>query len=442
MSKKKNAKREKQIRYLSQAIQLEEAVNPHIVKSTMIIISLCLISFIIWAGFTNINEIARTSGEIVPLGYHQTVQHLEGGVIQDILVKDGDAVKIGQTILRMDNSIILEDRNRVYSKQLDLELQAERLRAFIEGRIPDFNKFTDVDEKTITDQKSFFDGMVLSRSKEQDITREQIEEKIQILNSLRSELETAKTNLLIAKNIYEKRKILNAKGYSSDMQLMEDERLLSQYEGEIKQLNNRIISAQGEIEMFRERNASLIANHRDEALERLANVTSELAQNTKLIEKLDERMLRSEIKSPSAGLVQGLAVNTVGAVIQPGQTLMEIVPIDKELIVAVNISPKDIGHIKIGQPVQVKLSSFDFSRYGSVRGILDQISATTFTAENGERFYQGRIILEQNYVGNNPTNIIIPGMTVMADIITGKKTILQYMLKPVHLSLKTAFTER
>ena len=106
------------------------------------------------------------------------------------------------------------------------------------------------------------------------------------------------------------------------------------------------------------------------------------------------------------------------------------------------ISPQDIGHLKVGQAVQVKFSTYDFSRYGFVKGTLDQISATTFQGDKGERFYQGRILLDQNYVGNDPDNVVMPGMTVMADVITGEKTILQYMLKPIHLSMKTAFTER
>ena len=165
-------------------------------------------------------------------------------------------------------------------------------------------------------------------------------------------------------------------------------------------------------------------------------------KNIEIINKLEERTSRLNLRAPARGLVKGLSVNTIGAVIQPGQTLMEIVPLDKDLEVSVKISPQDIGHLEVGQPVQVKFSTFDFSRYGSVQGHLEQISATTFSGEQGERYYQGRVSLVQNYVGTNPDNQIMPGMTVMADVITGEKTILEYMLKPIHVSLKTAFTER
>ena len=432
----------KQTRYLSQAIQLEEAVNPRIIQATMLIVSLCLISFVIWASFTNINEIARTPGEVIPQGYQQTVQHLEGGVVHSIQVQEGDIVKPGQTLIVLDDSSIKEDLQRVEAKQLDLVLQAERLRAFIEGRQPNFNNFAHIPHDKIIDQQSFFEGMLQSRTEEQNITKKQIDEKIQSVKSLEAQLQTAKSHYRIADDVYQRRKKLNSKGYASDMQLLEDKREVNQYEGEMRQFENRIIAGKAAIVEYQNRAKSLVARHKDEALERLSNIMAEKSQNIKIIDKLKERISRLNITSPAQGLIKGLTINTVGAVIQPGQNLMEVIPLDKELIVAVKISPKDIGHLKVGQAVQVKFSSFDFSRYGSIRGTLNHISATTFSSNNDERYYQGRIILDKNYVGGNPDNIIIPGMTVMADVITGEKTILQYMLKPIHISLKTAFTER
>ena len=122
---------------------------------------------------------------------------------------------------------------------------------------------------------------------------------------------------------------------------------------------------------------------------------------------------------------------------------MEIVPLDRQLVVELRIPPKDIGHLKIGMPVQVKVSTYDFSRYGSISGALEFISPTTFIGERGERFYRGRVKLDQNYVGQDPNqNVIVPGMTVMTDIITGDKTVMAYLLKPIHNSIETALTER
>jgi adhesin transport system membrane fusion protein len=132
----------------------------------------------------------------------------------------------------------------------------------------------------------------------------------------------------------------------------------------------------------------------------------------------------------------------VGSVVQPGQTLMEIVPAEAPLVVALKIPPRYVGHLKPGQPVQVKISSYDFARYGSIPGRLDFVSAATFNGDNGERYFQGRVKLDQAYVGQDKGKAIMPGMTVMADIITGDKTVLQYLLKPLRNAISTAFTEK
>lgn len=435
-------KREKQMRYLSQALQLEEAVNPHIIIATMTMVSLAIVGFIVWAGFTNINEVARTPGEVVPYGYQQTVQHLEGGIIKTIAVREGDVVQEGQILVTLDDASIREDLERASSKELSLEMQAERLRAFTEGREPDFSRFIGVTDEMISDQRSFFEGMRTAREKEEQVIWDQIAQKKQAINSLKADLETAQQNLKITDDIYQRRAALNKKGYASDMQLLGDKKQLNDAKGQIKLLENKVLVARTEIGEFEARLESLSASQYDEAHEKLDQILTEKDQNAKIIEKIKERIGRLAIRAPVHGLVKGLAVNTIGAVVQPGQTVMEIVPLDKKLEVQVKISPKDIGHLAVGQVVQVKFSTYDFSRYGSVQGRLDRISATTFTGENGERYYQGHVILDRNYVGSDPANMVMPGMTVMADVITGEKTILQYLLRPVQVAAQTVFTER
>lgn len=433
---------EKQTRYLSQAIQLEEAVNPHIIKATMTMISFAILAFLAWAGFTNINEVARAAGEVVPQGYQQTVQHLEGGIVKSIGVHEGDSVQAGQTLVTLDDASIRDDMQRLRAKQNSLEMEAERLRAFIEGRKPDFARFDIADEAMIADQNSFFEGMLYARERESKIISEQLAEKRLSIQPLQAELEAARNNLKIAHDVYARRAELNAKGYSSDMQLLQDQREINTLQGQINRLENQIAMARTQTTEYQGRLESLSAGHRDVALQQLSAVVAEMQQNIELINKLEERIGRLQVRSPADGVVKGLSVNTIGSVIQSGQTLMEIVPLNKNLEVSVKISPQDIGHLEIGQTVQVKFSSFDFSRYGSVQGKLDHISATTFSGENGGRYYQGRVLLDQDFVGVNPKNKIVPGMTVMADVVTGEKTILQYLLKPIHVSLKTAFTER
>ena len=308
-------------------------------------------------------------------------------------------VEKGQTLITLDDSGITKDLKRTASKQRTLEMQAERLRAFVENREPDFSRFSDIKDSVLLDQKNFFAGMRVAREKEAGIIHDQITQKKQSVSALRSELETQRKNLAIANDIYQRRNTLNQKGYASDMILLEDQKRVNDLKGEMSRLKNQIAVAGTEIAEFQSRLESLSARHTDEVHEKLDQVLAEKAQNIEIIRKLEERIARLEIKAPARGLVKGLNVNTIGAVIQPGQTILEIVPLGKDLEVQVKISPQDIGHLKIGQPVQVKFSTFDFSRYGSVKGTLDHISATTFAANDGGRYYQGRILLTQNHVG-------------------------------------------
>lgn len=436
-------KNEKQSRYLSQAIQLEERTNPVINQLLMYAISFGVIGFIGWATLTNINEMAHTPGEVVPRGLQQVVQHLEGGIATGILVKEGDFVEKGQALMTIDGTGSKEDLERALSKQVTLNMQEERLRAFLEGREPNFESFSTFAAKAaIKDQEAFFEGMVESRSEERKIIAEQIRQKRQTIGTLQAELRTARDNYNITNQLYQKRSNLHKKGYVSDVQLLQTEQELNAIKGQMDQSKSRIGVAESEIAEFENRLKSVDARQKDDSHERLDQLLADKAQNIELIEKLRDRVKRLQVTSPARGVVKGLAVTTIGAVIQPGQVLMEIVPMDEELMVQVKIPPQHIGHLKTGQDVQVKFSSFDFARYGFVPGKIQQISATTFNGQNGERYYQGIVELERNYVGDDKRNLVLPGMTVMADIVTGRKTVLQYLLKPIHNSLKTAFTER
>ncbi len=433
---------DQQKRYLSQAVRLEEASNPAIVRATMVFVSLTILAFIAWSAFTNINEVAHTPGEVTPQGHQQVVQHLEGGIVRTINVREGQTVKKGTNLLFLDGAGSEDDLNRAMIKRVSLQLQEERLRAFAEGRKPDFSAFYKTHPDQVKDQTMFYSGMVKARGEEQKIIAEQIVQKRRMISTLQSDLQTARGNYAITKDLYDRRAALNEKGYVSDVQYLETKQRLNDIDGSIKQTESRILVTRSEIAEFENRLRSLDAQQHDQTHERLDQVIAEKVQNDELIEKLKNRVGRLAVKAPTDGMVKGLAVNTIGAVVQPGQILMEIVPMDERLVVQVKIPPQHIGHIKAGQPVQVKFSSFDFSRYGFVQGTLEQISATTFQGENGQRYYEGRVALDKHYVGKSQDNLIMPGMTVMADIITGQKTVLDYLLKPIQVAMQTSFTER
>jgi membrane fusion protein, adhesin transport system len=431
-----------QIRYLSQAVQLEEAVNPAIVRSTMLTIGVSILAFLGWAGMTNINEVARAPGEVVPSGYQQVVQHLEGGIVAQIAVKEGDIVKQGQELLVLDGAGTGEDLERARARKNTLLIQEERLRAYKEGRAPDFSRFGMEEGAPIDDQKSFFQSMEQADAEERKVIAQQISQRAALISSLQSEWETARGNHTLAAELFARKEELHRKGYFSETRYLEAKQSLNALAGEMQQIKSRIAATKAEMEEYKNRLSSLEFSQKDQVNTRLDAVLSEYKEHEELLRKLEEKYKRLIVRAPVDGIVKGLTVNTIGAIARPGDTLMEIVPIDHKLMVEVKIEPQHIGHLKAGQPVKIKLSSFDFSRYGLLAGELDKISATTFSGENGARYYKGLVRLSKNYVGGDERNALMPGMTAMAEIITGEKTILQYLLKPIHNSLKTAFSER
>lgn len=442
MKPKKLSADARQSRFLSQAIQLEESYDSLLVRLTTLAVSATVIVFIAWSAVTNINEVARTPGEVVPQGFEQTVQHLEGGIVREIMVHDGDVVQKGQVLMRLDGAGTSEDLARALSEQKAILMQEERLRADSQNRKPDFSRIPGLTQQQLRDQEKFFRDMVSAHQEDRSVIAEQIQQKKEALQAYETDLRTAQSSEAIASDLFARRQTLNEKGYTSDIKFLEAKQNLNALRGEIEGIQNRISMTRAEIKEFSNRMQSLSSNHNNDVSERLDQLMEKKAENAELIDKLQGRVARLDVIAPVKGVVKGLELNTVGAVVSPGETLMDIVPMDESLVIQVKIPPQHIGHIEVGQKVEVKFSSFDFSRYGVVPGKLDRISATTFTGANGERYYQGRILLDRNYVGQSQSNRVLPGMTVMAEIITGRKTLLDYLLKPVHNAMKTAFSER
>jgi len=434
-----------QLRYLSQSALIEETTAPYMVRTTLFMISVIIITLIVWAGFTNVEEVAITQGEVIPSKHIQSIQHLEGGIISEIKVVEGELVDAGQTIIVLDGTAVKQDVSALKARKLSLDYQALRLRSFINNTTPDFNEIEDdnADTALIQEQIQSFESMIEARNHEKDVITEQITQKESALSALMDKQVTLKNSMQLVKEEMELKRQLNKKGHLSRFKFLQIQKQFNEIRGEFQENEFEVMQAQNAIAEFKNRLESLEANFIDEAYKELNVVDGNIAQIEENIEKLEEQVKRLEITSPSYGYVKVLNVKTIGGVIESGQVLAEIVPLEGNLILEVQIQPKDIGYMKVGQPVNVKISSYDFSRYGTIDGILEYISATTFTDDDDTRYYTGRVSIAQNYVGSDPKkNLILPGMTVQADIVTGNKSILAYLLKPIHTSVTTAFTER
>lgn len=440
MSDEKNVK---DLNDLTRSVLYEEVPNQNLVRLTILVIGIGALMFIGWSAVTSVNEVTRAQGEIIPSGYAQIVQHLEGGIVSEILVEEGDLVEEGEVLVRMGGVGAEQDFASLRERQTTLQLQAERLRALAYDKTPDFSKIAGDNADAVAYQEKLLEAARQANASERKVVEGQLAQKEQAIERLNAQKDTAQKELESAQEVLTMKNDMVKKGSVSRKDVIDSERDVTQRQGDLNALEAQIAEAQQAIGEYQSRLQNLEARTSDDALQELEEVETQIAQNQETLGKLEGRVDRQSVRAPVRGLVKGLRVNTVGGVIGGGEPLMEIIPLDRTLIVEARILPREVGSLKVGQPASVKVSAFDFSRYGFIEGKLEFLSATTFVDENQNSYYKGRISLSKDHVGpNEQRNLILPGMTVEADIITGEKTVLAYLLKPIHTSLDTAFRER
>ncbi len=432
-----------QLRLLGLTAMLEEATTPYLIRTSTLIVSLAFLAFLVWTGFAKVKEMARTVGEIVPSGHIQVIQHLEGGIVDAILVEEDDLVNPGQVLLRIRGEAIKADLEYLTTKKKLLLQRHKRLSAFLhnEGMAspPPSTRPPGLSHPS----QEILSGMLLARQDEDQIIKEQIVQKRGQILLLQREQATSAENLTIAQKSFQTQKALYEERLVPQSNFLNSLQEITSREGQLKSMVIQIRQAQQSLKEFEWRQKSQGSKNKASILQQLGTLADDLAENQDLIKKLNHQIERLELRSPTYGLVKGLEIHTIGGIIPPGRPLMEIVPLGKELVAEVKISPNDIGHIKTGDRVTVKVTTFDFSRYGSIKGTVTALSATTFTSRQGTPYYKGMIKLDKNYVGSDPEmNKVLPGMIVNADIITGEKSLLAYLLKPIQRSLNSAFIER
>ncbi len=405
-------------------------------KGSVAAIGLLVAAFIGWAAYTPVEEVASAAGQTVPSGYIQSIQHADGGTVREILVAEGDLVEPGQPLLRFDDTNARADLGQMQSRQHALRLQAERLRRFVGGGGKGGAELT-------VEESAILTSMEEARTGQRQVLRDQIAQKEQELRALASSRAALSKNLGLMQRENAIRQNLASKGYGSQLMALTSERDLNQIQGQLDEAANQGHRAEEAIREAKSRLQSLDADLTQDAMKNLGQTEAELAELTQSLDKLEHTASHTVIEAPVRGIVKGLALHTIGAVAEPGKLLMEIVPVGEELLVEANISPSDVGHLAVGQPVRVKVSAFDFTRYGSVAGRLLGVSASTFQTPDNQSYYKARIGLASNHVGGAAgQNLILPGMVVQADIVTGEKSVLQYLLKPIQHAVAGAFHER
>lgn len=432
----------RQMRHLAQSIVLEESGTSPMVRMAILLVCTATAAFVAWAAITRITEVAVTMGQVIPSGQVKTVQHLEGGIVAAILIKDGDLVEEGQTVVRLNPAQALADLEQTRSRHAALLARTERLRAFVENRDANFSELGRGWEDLVADQTEMLTAQREALRTSIAVLQAQRDQKQAEMELTREQLKGVDQQLIILAEVIRMRADLLSKGLQSKVVYLDNQRELARQQAERGRLVAQLAAAEKTLQETETRIAERRATLRKEAVDELAKAAAELGEVRETLSRLYDRVTRLEIEAPVRGLVQNLRIHNAGAVIPPGGLVAELVPVDREMQVEARVSTRDIGHVKVGQPVSVKLTTYDFSRYGAIDGTVAALSATTFLDEKQGAYYKALISLKSDHVGSDAANRVLPGMTAQADIITGDKSLLQYLLKPIYVAVQQSFHER
>lgn len=404
----------------------------------------CLILAVLWAHFSKLDELTRGMGKVISSKNIQVIQNLEGGIVKDILVSEGDVVEKDQVLMIIDDTQHLSSVKEANLKKEDLKAKMVRLVAESEGADlifpPELIKVADVAVKS---ESSLYE----SRKKEHEVKRniliQEKESKKQELIELQGKQVQLKTNLdLVSKELAMTKPLLK-EGIVSEVEVLRLERSYNDTKGELDSTNLTVPRLEGAVESAQKRIDELDITFQKEALSELNQVSAQLAQLSESSTTLEDRLRRSMVRSPVKGIVNQIKISTIGGIVQPAADLLEIVPLDDKLLIEARIKPQDIGLLRPGLTASVKITAYDYSIYGGLEGILEHIGADTITDPKGEVYYEIKVRTEKNYLEKDGKRFeISPGMQASVDIKTGKKSVLAYLLKPILKTKQVALTER
>ena len=397
-----------------------------------------------WAYFAEIDEIAKGNGDIVPSGSNQLVQNLEGGIIQEILVKEGEIVEKGQLLVKIDNQKSQSSYTSNTIKAEALEAKIIRLKAQSTGE--KFNPSKELIKKIphiIASEESLYKINTKQLSSKINALEARLSQKKQELSEARSTKNSMKVSLVLINKEVSMTKPMVAKGVRSKIDFLKLQREANEVKEKYDAARLSIPRLRSAIKEVKSTIIETTLSAKSEAKLKLNEALAELKGYQASSTALEDQVSRTLVIAPMKGIVQKLFIHTVGGVIKPGADILEIVPTDAALLVSISIKPSDIAFIYFGQKAIVKFTAYDFAIYGGLIGEVILISPDTTKDENGETFYKVRIKTNKNYLTRDGKKLkIIPGMTVTADIITGRKTVLDYILKPILKTKQYTFTER
>lgn len=365
--------------------------KPRFGMLTLIIILALIIVSIVWAHFAVIDVVTTGHGKVVPTSLVHVIQNLEGGIVKKIDVKEGEMVRKNQVLANLDETRFLAQYNKNKVKLAILHAQIKRLTAEV-NNLPEIEFSQKFDEEN------------------PEIVKFEINTFESRQSALKANIKTLKQNLKLAKQELQILMPLAEEGLVSKIERIRLER-------EVNSLKVQLMEK--------------VENFRNSARQELNKAKSDHAELMQAIHASKDRYQRTELRSPIAGIVNKIYVTNVGQVVNPGEKIMDIVPLEKKLTINLSIKPSNIGFVHIGQKALVTFSAYEYARYGGIDATVTHISPDAIKAEDGQYFYEVKLVTDKNYLTSNEGNLrILPGMVISAKILTGKKSILSYILNP------------
>lgn len=441
------------------ALLLNTPTSARIMLWVMLLFFVCAVA---WAAWAEIDKVTVGQGKVVPSSQVQVIQNLEGGLVKEILVREGDSVTQGQQLLLIDDTRFRSDFREREQQVLNLTASVLQLSASLTSVIIDESKsgndwresvtldtnklaypptFEENNKSLVSRQRAEYRQDLNELRNEISVIDQQVRQKQQDLVEMQARVRNLRNGYNLARDELNITKPLADEGVVPKVELLKLQRQVNDTRRELTSTELKLPALRSAIEEAKLSRIDIAQKFRSEQQEKLNEAQDRLSSMTESAVGLEDRVNRTVVVSPVNGTVKTLNVNTVGGVIQPGMDIVEIVPTEDTLLVEAKIAPQDIAFLRPDLHAIVKFSAYDFTKYGGLDGTLEHISADTTQDEEGNSFYIVRVRTEKTNFGHDETLPIIPGMTASVDIITGKRTVLDYLLKPIISAQNNALKE-
>jgi adhesin transport system membrane fusion protein len=429
------------INWQQDAHQARIEQNPLRARALLYAVALTVIALIAWAAFAEIDEVTRGSGKVIPSRQVQVIQSQDGGVIREINIREGQVVKADELLVRLDQTRSRSTLRENVAETRALKLKALRLQALID-RAP-FEppaEFAEAVPEIVDEERELYESGLEQLALQQQIAREQLTQRREELAEVTARERQMARSLELSQRELSVTRPMVASGAVSEVEILRLEREVNQLPGERDQARAQMQRLRAAITEAERKVDEVTVDFLNLAREDLTETLSRISALEETRTGLSDRVAQTDVRSPVAGTIKQLYYNTIGGVVLPGKEIVEIVPLDDTLLVEVRIRPRDIAFLVPGQEALVKFSAYDFVVYGGLDGVVEHIGADTVLDEEGNPFYKVNVRTQDASLGKDKP--IIPGMTAEVDILTGKKTVLAYLMKPVLRAKEYALSER